>query len=78
MHPFYSFDSPARANDMDLATTNAVSETYSARLHSLIIAVCSARQRHCRHPTRLMEHASQVRESAVAIFPQLEQPGHLG
>jgi alcohol oxidase len=23
MHPFYSFDSPARANDMDLATTNA-------------------------------------------------------
>ncbi|KAJ4992501.1 Alcohol oxidase 1 [Stagonosporopsis vannaccii] len=23
MHPFYAFDSPARANDMDLATTNA-------------------------------------------------------
>lgn len=23
MHPFYSFDSPARAKDMDLATTNA-------------------------------------------------------
>jgi alcohol oxidase len=23
MHPFYKFDSPARANDMDLATTNA-------------------------------------------------------
>lgn len=23
MHPFYSFDSPARANDMDLATTKA-------------------------------------------------------
>jgi alcohol oxidase len=23
MHPFYSFDSPARANDMDLQTTNA-------------------------------------------------------
>ena len=27
MHPFYAFDSPARANDMDLATTNAVSST---------------------------------------------------
>lgn len=25
MHPFYAFDSPARAVDMDLATTNAVS-----------------------------------------------------
>jgi alcohol oxidase len=25
LHPFYAFDSPARANDMDLATTNAVS-----------------------------------------------------
>jgi alcohol oxidase len=25
MHPYYAFDSPARANDMDLATTNAVS-----------------------------------------------------
>jgi alcohol oxidase len=25
MHPFFAFDSPARANDMDLATTNAVS-----------------------------------------------------
>lgn len=24
MHPFYAFDSPARALDMDLATTNAV------------------------------------------------------
>ena len=23
MHPFYSYDSPARAKDMDLATTNA-------------------------------------------------------
>ena len=23
MHPFYAYDSPARANDMDLATTNA-------------------------------------------------------
>lgn len=23
MHPFYAFDSPARAKDMDLATTNA-------------------------------------------------------
>jgi alcohol oxidase len=23
LHPFYAFDSPARANDMDLATTNA-------------------------------------------------------
>jgi alcohol oxidase len=25
MHPFYAYDSPARAMDMDLATTNAVS-----------------------------------------------------
>jgi hypothetical protein len=25
MHPFYAYDSPARAKDMDLATTNAVS-----------------------------------------------------
>ena len=24
MHPFYAFDSPARANDMDLATAQAV------------------------------------------------------
>ena len=30
MHPFYAYDSPARANDMDLATTNAVSSTFPA------------------------------------------------
>ena len=24
MHPFYAYDSPARAKDMDLATTKAV------------------------------------------------------
>lgn len=29
MHPFYAFDSPARANDLDLATTNAVCNTHS-------------------------------------------------
>ena len=37
MHPFYAFDSPARANDMDLATTNAVSSTAPPHtLHLLI------------------------------------------
>ena len=35
MHPFYAFDSPARANDMDLATTNAV------RSKSLIYDIAS-------------------------------------
>lgn len=33
MHPFYAFDSPARAKDMDLATTNAVSDIL-CNLHS--------------------------------------------
>jgi alcohol oxidase len=36
MHPFYAFDSPARANDMDLATTNAVSSTFLSYSYLLI------------------------------------------
>ena len=36
MHPFYAYDSPARANDMDLATTNAVSYMRSSCLQSLM------------------------------------------
>jgi hypothetical protein len=78
MHPFYSFDSPARANDMDLATTNAVSMTYSARLYSLTTVVCLTRQCDCWYPAWLLEHASQARQSAVTELAQLEQPGDLG
>lgn len=36
MHPFYAFDSPARANDMDLATTNAVSHTFLSNTHRML------------------------------------------
>lgn len=35
MHPFYAFDSSARANDMDLATTNAVSSYFHLGFFSL-------------------------------------------
>ena len=36
MHPFYAFDSPARANDMDLATTYAVSHTFLPNSHRML------------------------------------------
>lgn len=36
MHPFYAFDSPARANDMDLATTKAVSALLLLKIRSLL------------------------------------------
>jgi hypothetical protein len=72
MHPFYSYDSPARANDMDLATTNAVSNRCGARLHWLTIVVCPAWERDRRYSARILEHASQARQSAVAVLAQFE------
>jgi alcohol oxidase len=39
MHPFYAYDSPARAMDMDLATTNAVS-TLLLHLSCWLVSGC--------------------------------------
>ena len=81
MHPFYSFDSPARANDMDLATTNAV-RTYLICIYVIDIAnnnlVRAPGQSHSRYPARLMVHACQARESTRTVLPQLQLSTRLG
>lgn len=59
MHPFYAYDSPARAKDMDLATTNAVCMTLSLSFFfsCLYDVVCSPWKRHGRYPAWFLEHA---------------------
>jgi hypothetical protein len=72
MHPFYAYNSPARANDMDLATTNAVSNTQIINGILLTQAVRSAWKPYCRHPARILEHASQTRPRPRTQLPQLK------
>lgn len=64
MHPFYAFDSPARANDMDLATTKAVRCFLSP---FLCLAnqntVCPPRKHHRRYPAWLLDNAHEAGHS---------------
>lgn len=75
MHPFYAFDSPARALDMDLATTNAVCCTFPLHLRprpALTALVRSPRQPHRWHSARLMDYAHSEGQGAQPQLPQLQ------
>jgi hypothetical protein len=77
MHPFYAFDSPARALDMDLQTTNAYAlpgTTVHCMMCMRALLTPLTRQRHRRYPARKLDNAAHKGQSRRAQHPQLQRP----